>query len=195
MPIVGHYVWPMFLDFVAANEIHMAYAMVGLSIVWHTIVIVSINLVFLVVYKLNHPFFEKYKTNDDLWPWQENMEEWKRFRMRAAKILFLNIMIIFPVSLALRTKVFNWAVPFATKTEDIPDSLTFFLQVLFMFVLEDFVFHLVHRAAHWRVIYPYIHKIHHEFKVTLSISAEYAHPLDYIFSNLIPSMMGANMLG
>lgn len=108
MPIVGHYVWPKFLDFVEANEIHMAYAMVGLSIVWHNIVIIAINLVFLVVYKLNHPFFEKYKTNDDLWPWQENMEEWKRFRMRAAKILFLNIMIVFPVSLILRTKIFNW---------------------------------------------------------------------------------------
>jgi methylsterol monooxygenase/4-alpha-methyl-delta7-sterol-4alpha-methyl oxidase len=52
-----------------------------------------------------------------------------------------------------------------------------------------------HRFLHWRVIYPYFHKIHHEFKVTLSFAAEYAHPLDYLVSSLIPSSIGCNILG
>lgn len=66
---------------------------------------------------------------------------------------------------------------------------------MFNFIIEDFLFHILHRLLHWRVIYPYCHKIHHEFKVTLSFAAEYAHPFDYLTSSLIPSSLGSNILG
>lgn len=48
---------------------------------------------------------------------------------------------------------------------------------------------------HWRRIYPYFHKWHHEYKTTISIAAEYSHPIDYLISSLIPSTLGSNLLG
>jgi sterol desaturase/sphingolipid hydroxylase (fatty acid hydroxylase superfamily) len=62
-------------------------------------------------------------------------------------------------------------------------------------VVEDFFFHMTHRFMHLKYMYPYFHKRHHEFKVTISIAAEYSHPVDYLISSLIPSTLGANLLG
>jgi sterol desaturase/sphingolipid hydroxylase (fatty acid hydroxylase superfamily) len=39
-------------------------------------------------------------------------------------------------------------------------------------------------------LYPRIHKIHHEFKAPIGMASEYAHPLEFIFSNLIPAAAG-----
>jgi sterol desaturase/sphingolipid hydroxylase (fatty acid hydroxylase superfamily) len=53
----------------------------------------------------------------------------------------------------------------------------------------------MHRFLHWRVIYPYIHKIHHTYVTTIGIAAEYSHPLEYIFGALIPASLGGLILG
>ena len=62
-------------------------------------------------------------------------------------------------------------------------------------LVEDFVFHMSHRFLHWRHIYPYIHKLHHEHKVTIAIAVNYAHPLEFIFGNLLPAAVGTIILG
>ena len=69
------------------------------------------------------------------------------------------------------------------------------LTVIFCMVCEDFTFHMAHRALHWKKIYPYIHKIHHRHVTTTGIAAEYAHPIEFVFGNLIPSLVGALILG
>jgi len=57
------------------------------------------------------------------------------------------------------------------------------------------MFYWTHRLLHHPKIYPYIHKKHHEYGITISIAAEYAHPLEWVFGNLVPSAMGAKLLG
>ena len=52
----------------------------------------------------------------------------------------------------------------------------------FCFVLEDFLFHLLHRLTHWRYLYSWVHKKHHEYKTTVSLAAEYATPIDYLLT-------------
>jgi sterol desaturase/sphingolipid hydroxylase (fatty acid hydroxylase superfamily) len=44
-------------------------------------------------------------------------------------------------------------------------------------------------------MYKRIHKIHHEHKITTSIAAIYAHPLEYLIGNAIPATLGPFMLG
>jgi len=79
--------------------------------------------------------------------------------------------------------------------EDLPDSKTIMGTIIFCMICEDFTFYFSHRLLHWRVIYPYIHKIHHQHIITIGIAAEYAHPIEFIFGNLIPTTMGSMILG
>ena len=44
-------------------------------------------------------------------------------------------------------------------------------QVLFCMLVEDFAFHMLHRTLHHPLLYPYVHKLHHEHKVTISLAA------------------------
>lgn len=65
--------------------------------------------------------------------------------------------------------------------------------MLFMMFIEDLLFHLAHRLLHWRAIYPYIHKIHHEYNSSVGIAAEYSHPIEFLFTSY-PSIAGAEIL-
>jgi sterol desaturase/sphingolipid hydroxylase (fatty acid hydroxylase superfamily) len=60
---------------------------------------------------------------------------------------------------------------------------------------EDFAFHICHRFLHWRVIYPYIHKVHHTYITTISIAAEYTHPFEFIIGAALPGSLGGLILG
>lgn len=67
--------------------------------------------------------------------------------------------------------------------------------ILFCMMCEDLTFHLCHRLLHWRVIYPYIHKVHHTYVTTIGIAAEYSHPIDFILGSVIPGSLGSMILG
>ena len=149
----------------------------------------------MIVYKMRLGFFEQYKVHNEPWPWDENYEEWRAFLKKTMWTLFINIALIFPASITLRQYMFKWEVKFSFEIEDIPDPITLFLQIAFCFVVEDFLFHITHRLSHHRLVYGWMHKKHHEYKTTISIAAEYAHPLDYLFTQLIPSSVGTNILG
>jgi sterol desaturase/sphingolipid hydroxylase (fatty acid hydroxylase superfamily) len=62
-------------------------------------------------------------------------------------------------------------------------------------ICEDFTFHIMHKILHWKKIYTYIHKIHHTHIITIGIAAEYAHPIEFIFGNAIPTTLGCAILG
>lgn len=69
-----------------------------------------------------------------------------------------------------------------------------FVQFMFCMLMEDLTFYWSHSALHSRRLY-WIHKQHHEYTSTVSISATYAHPLEYFFSNVIPAGIGYHILG
>lgn len=80
-------------------------------------------------------------------------------------------------------------------TEDLPDSLTLALTITLFMLMEDFCFYWTHRLLHWRVIYPYIHKMHHTHGTTVGIAAEYAHPVEFVLGNMLPTSVGPALLG
>ena len=62
-------------------------------------------------------------------------------------------------------------------------------------LIEDLSFHCSHRTLHSKVLYPYVHKMHHEHKATFSLASYYAHPIEFIFGNLVPIALPVFILG
>eukprot|EP00124_Ichthyophonus_hoferi_P001457 Ihof_evm12s76 gene=Ihof_evmTU12s76 len=67
-------------------------------------------------------------------------------------------------------------------------------QILGFMLIEDFMFYWLHRGLHHKSIYKYVHKKHHEFKTTVGIASEYAHPIEEFLANTLPFMTGPLLL-
>ena len=72
-------------------------------------------------------------------------------------------------------------------------SSTFYLyELLYLlpfFIIEEIFFYLSHRILHYPFFYKHIHKIHHEWVYPIALSCIYSHPLEFIFSNLLPTIL------
>ena len=67
--------------------------------------------------------------------------------------------------------------------------------ILFFIIIEDFCFYWSHRILHLPWLYKQIHKVHHEYNMTISAAAEYAHPLEYLIGNSLPVAAGPLVYG
>uniref|UniRef100_A0A1Q3G4B5 Putative fatty acid hydroxylase domain-containing protein 2 n=1 Tax=Culex tarsalis TaxID=7177 RepID=A0A1Q3G4B5_CULTA len=68
-------------------------------------------------------------------------------------------------------------------------------ELAFCIFIEEIGFYYAHRLLHNRHIYKYIHKQHHEWTAPIAITAIYCHPVEHVFSNLVPPFLGIFMLG
>jgi sterol desaturase/sphingolipid hydroxylase (fatty acid hydroxylase superfamily) len=151
------------------------------------------NLVMLVIYKLELQFFERYKNNSQPWPWKANPTKFKGTIMKTVKALFINLMIVFPISVAV--PILLGTVKLRFSAEEFPSAWELMGQIVFFMIVEDFSFYWVHRLLHHPKLYPFIHKKHHEYYTSISVASEYAHPLEFFLGNLTPTGLGPIILG
>lgn len=62
-------------------------------------------------------------------------------------------------------------------------------------IVEEIGFYYSHRILHSRALYKYIHKKHHEWTAPIAVTAIYCHPIEHIFSNLLPPFLGVLVMG
>jgi sterol desaturase/sphingolipid hydroxylase (fatty acid hydroxylase superfamily) len=186
LPQLLPYFWPSYIE----NPSNFAF-IAGMVI--HEGFFILINLSFFIIYKLEIDFFERYKTHDQPWPWKSNPEKWNKQIQRTFIFLAINHLVFMPLIL-LPYYIFNHC-PFSLEYHKLPSCLEIITQTVSFMIMEDFCFYWSHRALHMEMIYPYIHKIHHEYINVVSISSEFSHPLEFIFGNVLTSNLGPLILG
>ena len=63
------------------------------------------------------------------------------------------------------------------STTPLPSLFSIIFQIILFMTVADTIFYWTHRLLHHRALYKHIHKQHHQFKNTIGIAAEYAHPV------------------
>ncbi|KAH0454741.1 hypothetical protein IEQ34_016665 [Dendrobium chrysotoxum] len=75
--------------------------------------------------------------------------------------------------------VFRWM---GLKTSlPLPHWHVILSQIVFYFILEDFVFYWGHRVLHTKWLYKHVHSVHHEYATPFGLTSEYAHPAEILF--------------
>lgn len=74
-----------------------------------------------------------------------------------------------------------------------PSGLTIFWQFMFFMLVQDITFYWSHKTLHHPLLY-WIHKKHHEHTTTITLASTYAHPIEYIFGNTLPTGLGYHIL-
>eukprot|EP00916_Digyalum_oweni_P003916 GHVL01006984.1.p1 GENE.GHVL01006984.1~~GHVL01006984.1.p1 ORF type:complete len:159 (+),score=23.76 GHVL01006984.1:70-477(+) len=70
----------------------------------------------------------------------------------------------------------------------IPNWFTVILHLTVAGIIHETLFYWLHRFLHISYIYKYIHKKHHKYIVSVSIASQYAHPIESIIANILPTI-------
>jgi methylsterol monooxygenase len=147
----------------------------------------------MVIYLGKFEFFERYRASADLWPWESDPVEWQRLKWRSIRYSLFNLLVTTPC-LLLPFLWCDFEIPNRTDF-DFPSTLQFFLTIMFSSMMADMTGFLSHSTFHRPWLYKNIHKIHHEHTVSTSLATIDFHPIEHIFSNVIPQVIGAELLG
>ncbi|ESO82259.1 hypothetical protein LOTGIDRAFT_170177 [Lottia gigantea] len=117
----------------------------------------------------------------------------KKILLKILKVGLRNqILIGFPLT-AVHYPLRQWRGSDLTLT--FPDWTILLRDLVFCVLLEEICFYYSHRLLHHPKLYKTIHKIHHEWTAPIGLAAVYAHPAEYIFSNILPLMLGPLLAG
>ena len=105
--------------------------------------------------------------------------------------MLLNSIILTPAFTAfdLLTHGFHYTY----LMEDWPTTTQVIGQFMFFLIVEDVTFYWSHRLLHHPQFY-WIHKKHHQYNISITLAATYAHPIEFILGNALPFGIGYRLL-
>ncbi|CAK88518.1 unnamed protein product (macronuclear) [Paramecium tetraurelia] len=150
------------------------------------------NIYMYIIYSLKLPFFERYKVDNNPWPWEKSQESWNQTK----KKVLLNWILNSTISSLLTVGSVYGGQKFRHDSSSIPSYFELAWQIAFCMIVEDASFYWLHRTLHSPRFY-HIHKKHHEFYNTISLAAEYQHPIEFVLTStataLGPLLLGSHM--
>ena len=163
------------------------------NIIFGEVTFIVFNLGMMVIYKMKHQFFEQYKTDKEDWPWDADPKAWKNLLKETFLVLFVNQFILIP--LITVPHLITGESPVSVQYDELPSLQTIILHLLFFLICEDFSFYCTHRLLHTKYLYSKIHKLHHKYRHTVGIASEFAHPIEFVFGNILTTYSGVLILG
>jgi len=141
-------VHPVFLASIFREELNSLFksgVVISTLVMTYTLNIQHLLITFLfeVIYMLKLPFFEKWKANEEPWPWEEDPVGYKKHWRSLLKKVLINMFIIAPIAnLGIVYNHISWNTDF----NNLPSISEIFLQLFFCFIMGDFCFYWGHRA-------------------------------------------------
>merc|ERR1712086_186236 len=194
VPMIAQAYWPSLLQYLEQNKIRKSVWYFAWTTSQHFILLTLGNLFFWVLYHFEIPFFEKYKAIDEPWPWVTDPKGWRTLVWKSIGLMIFNGAVCIPFA-QYKNLFEDEEHPWSMDVDKIPTAQTFALTLIFCMMCEDFFFSMSLRALHTPFLYKHIHKVHHSHIVTIGIASQYAHPLEYFFGNLLPTVAGPLILG
>ncbi len=160
----------------------------------HVAVLLVANLPMMLIYRAKHPFFEQFRSEPNQpFPWEEDSQRWVSLRRRNLVLLFVNILLLAPFMAVLTVPDIKHP-PYRYDLESWPSLWEMAGQIILFSFIEDFCFYWSHRTLHTSWCYRHVHKRHHEYRQPVMLGSEFAHPLEYLFGNLLPFTAGPLLL-
>ncbi|CAD5166590.1 unnamed protein product [Musa acuminata subsp. burmannicoides] len=94
------------------------------------------------------------------------------------RLILYHVCVNLPVML-VSYPIFRWMG--LRSSQPLPHWSVVLSQIIFYFILEDFVFYWGHRLLHTKWLYKHVHSVHHEYATPFGLTSEYAHPAEILF--------------
>ncbi|XP_061558191.1 fatty acid hydroxylase domain-containing protein 2 [Phycodurus eques] len=133
-------------------------------------------------------FITRYRIQVD----KNNPVDPEKLRHALKTVLFNQVFISVPMVVAAYHLTWWRGNPCGPELPTFHWALT---ELTIFSILEEVLFYYSHRLFHQPSLYKRFHKQHHEWTAPIGVVATYAHPLEYVFSNLLPVVMGPVLLG
>ncbi|XP_064405935.1 fatty acid hydroxylase domain-containing protein 2-like isoform X2 [Halichondria panicea] len=153
-----------------------------------TFALIVFNIPFAVVDLTGWPSsLVKYKTQEG----KTIPVNWPMYRKTLTLTAFNAVVVSFIVQVMM--------YPLAVRTISCSLSLPSLPKVVWDFVVcllvIEVLFYYAHRLFHAPILYKRIHKLHHDWIAPVSVGSIYCHPIEYVFSNLLPVVIGPCVTG
>ena len=146
-----------------------------------------INLIMNHIYTSKYLYCEQYRIMNQPWPWEVDENKYKK-QYREIIINSIEGSVIVSPILMCSLIYFN-LLEYITDPISYPSSLNNLKDIILLSTVYECFAYWFHRLFHTPWLYKKFHKQHHEYKVTVSITAFYNDPFDFLMSIWLPGII------